>query len=398
MNNGPWPCRPKPLDDELLSSWIARTAVANGMRPIMFARAVWPGQSVQARDIDHVGSVAVTERMAAGTVTDPERARDTTLGTLTGWLFESHAPGEGRRGGTKWVTRSEIAGGIWHRPAQQFCPICLTDGPAYLRRSWRLALVAVCWRHGIVLADRCGRCASPVVVVRADDTRSCHQCGADLADTSCAPAPSEALPFQRKQEAILRRGWAQLGECHLYSMRYFDLLHHVLRLLAGPRCGDALRTTVARLWGGDPRPPERPADFPGLEAMGPATRARLLDLAARLMVGWPYRFVGACAEAGVWQGKLMMHFADAPYAFADPVRHLLFNGTYRPTRAEAEAAAAHLRKTGQPITTRALERLIGHTIAAAGLHKTTDPPAVTDSETAVSDASLAQSVRPDSPV
>lgn len=376
MTGRPWPCRPKPLDDELLSSWLARTAVAHGMRPDTFMAAVWPNQKHQARDVDHVGSVAVTDAMAAGTLTNPERARATTLGAFTGQLFESHAPTEGRKGGTKWVTRSEIAGGVWHRPAQQFCPACLAEGTAYLRRCWRLALTAVCPRHGVILADRCGDCGAPVVVIRADDPRTCHCCGADLAQTRCAVAPAEALPFQRHQDAILRRGWAQLGEYHLYSVRYFDLLHHVLRLLAGPRCGDDLRTMVARLWGGDPRPPERPAEGAGLEAMGPATRARLLDLAARLMVGWPYRFVGACAEAGVWQGTLMIHFADAPYAYADPVCHLLFNGVYRPTRAEAEAAAAYLRRTGQPVTTRALARLVGEGAVKAGLHKAAPNPAV----------------------
>lgn len=394
MTGRPWPCRPKPLDDESLSSWLTRTAMAHGMRPDRFIAAVWPGQGHQAHDVDHVSSAAVTDAMAAGTLTRPERARATTLAAFTGQLFESHAPTEGRKGGTKWVTRSEIAGGIWHRPAQQFCPACLVEGTAYLRRSWRLALTAVCWRHGVILADRCGDCGAPVVVIRADDPRICHRCGADLAQTRCAPAPAEALPFQRLQDAILHRGWAQLGEYHLYSVRYFDLLHHVLRLLAGPRCGDDLRTMVARLWGGDPRPPEQPAEGSGLEAMGPATRARLLDLTARLMVGWPYRFVGACAEAGVWQGTLMMHFADAPHAYADPVRHLLFNGAYRPTRAEAEAAAAHLRKTGQPVTTRALERLIGNTVAAAGLHAAAASSAATPPETAVPDANPVQSARP----
>lgn len=397
MTLSPWPCRPKPLEDELLSSWIARTAVAHGMRPVMFLRAAWPSLLVQARDIDHVGLAVVVDRMAEGTLTDSERARDTTLGALTGRLFESHAPEDRRRGGTKWVTRTDIAGGIWHRPAQQFCPACLAEGTAYLRRSWRLALAAVCPRHGIILADRCGGCGSPVVVIRSDYPRTCHHCAADLAETLCAPAPSEALLFHRRNAAILQRGWAQLGEYHLYSIRYFDLLHHVLRLLAGPRCGDALRQTVARLWGGDPRPPERPADVPGLEAMGPATRARLLDLAARLMHGWPYRFVGACGEAGVWQGKLMIHFADAPHAFAEPVRRLLFNGTYRPTRQEAEAAVAYLRKAGQPVTTRSLARLVGAGAVDAGLHRAAPSQAVRTRDAAASTAIPAPSSRPGPP-
>lgn len=373
MTLRPWPCRPKPLPDELLSSWIARTAVANGLTPGHFLRGVWPEARVAALDIDHVAPNRVVERMAAGTLTDTGRAWNTTLVALSGLLFEGHAVAEGRHGGTKWVTRTRIAGGLWHWPGQQFCPACLVDGPAWMKRSWRLALSAVCPRHGCVLADRCGHCGIPVMVVRADALGHCHACRGDLSLTPCASAPWEAIALHQRHEAILARGWAQLGEYVLYSTRYFDLLHHVLRLLAGPRCGEPLRTMASRLWGGDPTPPTHPAGLPGLETLSPTDRARLLDLAARLMVGWPYRFVGTCAEAGVWQGKLMVHFADAPFAFAEPVRRLLHNGPYRPSREEATAAAAHLHRSGRPVTTRGLAKIAGSSSVRAGLHKTGKP-------------------------
>ncbi|KAA0580164.1 TniQ family protein [Azospirillum sp. B21] len=373
MTLRPWPCRPKPLPDELLSSWIARTAIANGLTPGHFIRAAWPEVRVAARDIDHVGPSHVVERMAARTLTDPERAWSTTLGSFSGFLFEAHAPADGRHGGTKWITRTRIAGGIWHWPGQQFCPACLAEDPVWMRRSWRLALSAVCPHHGCVLADRCGRCEAPVTVIRADHPGQCHACQGDLSLTPSAAAPWEAIALHRRHEAILARGWAQLGEYSLYSTRYFDLLHYVLRLLAGPRYGERLRTIVSRLWGGDATPPVRPVGLAKLETLSPGDRARLLDLAARLLPGWPYRFVGACAEAGAWQGELMFHFADAPFAFADPVRRLLHNAPYRPTREEAAAAAAHLHRSGQPVTTRALSKLAGSGAVRARLHRPDAP-------------------------
>ena len=50
-----WPAHPKPLPDELLSSWMVRIAGQHGLKLHTFASAVWPGISIWNRDIDRSG-------------------------------------------------------------------------------------------------------------------------------------------------------------------------------------------------------------------------------------------------------------------------------------------------------------------------------------------------------
>jgi TniQ protein len=47
-----WPVHLKRHEDELLSSWLARLALAHGLRLKSLAWLVCPGGSVLARDID----------------------------------------------------------------------------------------------------------------------------------------------------------------------------------------------------------------------------------------------------------------------------------------------------------------------------------------------------------
>ncbi|MGH9908482.1 MAG: TniQ family protein, partial [Pyrinomonadaceae bacterium] len=47
-----WPVHLKPQEDELLSSWLARLALAHGQTEASFTIRVWPGRILVARDVD----------------------------------------------------------------------------------------------------------------------------------------------------------------------------------------------------------------------------------------------------------------------------------------------------------------------------------------------------------
>jgi hypothetical protein len=66
-----WPVHLKPQEDELLSSWLARLALAHGLRLKSFGWRVWPGQSVTQRDIDFWKDHAILETLAEKTHTPP---------------------------------------------------------------------------------------------------------------------------------------------------------------------------------------------------------------------------------------------------------------------------------------------------------------------------------------
>ncbi len=357
-----WPYHPKPRPDELLSSWLLRAAAGHGQAPYTFCNTVWPQRAILNRDIDHFCDPVLVETMAACTGTPLNRAFATTLPTYEGWLVDRYFP----FGLTKWVLRTSLYHRVWRKAGLQYCPICLASETPYFRRAWRLALNAVCSRHSVELLDRCPACSGTVMPHRAAEMHACSTCGFDLRAAPTRPADFPALVLHRRHEAYLVRGWVQLAETHFaYSHLYFDLLRQVLKILAtGPRA-QALRDVVARQWGGDPAPLQFPEGAREYERLGPADRHRMMALAARLLEGWPFRFVAACAEARVWYSWAMRELAEplgksrAPYAYDEVARIFLLRRFYKPTAVEVRKAREYLTKTNPGHSQNDLIRIIG---------------------------------------
>lgn len=316
-----FPYHPKPQPDELLSSWLIRTALGHGQRPHGFCKAAWPTVSVWTRDIDNLVPPLLLKEMADRTGTPVTRAESTTLAALEGELFEFHFP----TGKTKWILR----GGIYHRlrrnPWLQYCPHCLAvDSEPYFRRKWRLALISTCSKHSVVLKDRCPMCDDPIMPHRTKEIHRCHRCQFDLRNAPAEPGYFPALALQRKCEAILEFGWGTQGEAtFLRSILFFDLLHQVLRVLStGPRA-KKLREFIASTWGGDSSPAIFPPGSREFEALGADDRHRTIGLVSHVLDGWPWKFVGACAEAGVWYSWAIRDGKRLPYAYDEPISRFL---------------------------------------------------------------------------
>lgn len=322
------PIHPKPQPDELLSSWIYRTANLVGLSNFRFCKILVPGRAVVDRDIDNTGPPVIIERMAERTGTSVDRAVQTTLGAYEGYLFERHVPA----GRSKWILRTSKLAQDWRIAGLQYCAACLhEDAKPYFRRVWRLALSPVCTKHGLVLLDRCGACSINAMPHRALELHRCFQCGFDLRRSAQHSAGFPALVLQRFINGALIRGWAILGETpFVRSHIYFELLHHVLRLLSTGRRSQDLRDAIAARWGGNPDPFKYPGTPRDIESLGVDERHRLIDLAGRVMEGWPFRFVGACAEASFWWSWAMKDLSSPPYAYRDIVDTYLRGEKHQP--------------------------------------------------------------------
>lgn len=360
----PWPLAKAPLPDELLSSWLVRNAHAHGVRPTILASGMWAaGGPILDRDLDKAAPDFVFDDMARLTGTSRERAVATGLPAYAGTLVA----GDVVRGTTQWVlpiglrNRDRLGFGL------QFCPGCLGDDEApYFRRSWRLAVTAACRRHGLLLLGRCPECKSAVIPHRSSHPASCWRCGLDLRQGEAAVAGEHLLSFQARAEAALAQGWTMLGDTVFgYSHLYFALVRQVAKTLAtGPRSA-RLREVVARTWGGDPHLPQTRSNRRDVELMPVSDRAVLLDLTERVLIGWPARFVGACAEARVWRSWALADAPDPPHAYLHAVEIYLERPSYLPNPEEVAAAVAYLRRTHEKPSREALKRLLGHTTLGA---------------------------------
>ncbi len=120
-----WPAAVDPQPDELLSSWLHRLAIANGVAPRAFAGVLgfcggmWSVRLDLRLPQDLAAWLGARTGVAPGSIS----AMAMTDGALAPlWLPMRET---GRRSRSTWI---------------QYCALCLADDHApYFRRSWRLA-------------------------------------------------------------------------------------------------------------------------------------------------------------------------------------------------------------------------------------------------------------------
>ncbi|CAO3439654.1 TniQ family protein [Azospirillum argentinense] len=186
-----WPIRPPILPNELLSSWISRLALANGLSPASLhedlhnltgptSSVSWttaPPLSLVQYLAHHADQSAETILRSAPVVPSRLISREDFVGRLTA-AFPKILLRPNRIATT-------AAGDLNREQAHLlYCPLCLLeDDEPNFRRTWRSRLVTGCDRHGVRLlhgCPKCGRDIAPHLSRHINGICFCGHCEADL--------------------------------------------------------------------------------------------------------------------------------------------------------------------------------------------------------------------------
>lgn len=233
-----WPAHPKPLPDELLSSWIVRVAEANAIKLQTLCWMLFGNErSPWNRDIDRTAPPWLIKALSHHTGSNYWELFHTTLVTYRTRLY----PRRQAVGQLRWVLPVRHYGMRYQAFGQQFCPACLaTDPVAYFRKQWRIALFTYCPIHQVELQDACPKCHAPVVHYRGDFGRKwenalpmhvCHSCGADFreADKKLAFFPDDQL--HQLFDAMLWSLCGLIDETERFNLGFFAVLHQFCRVM-----------------------------------------------------------------------------------------------------------------------------------------------------------------------
>lgn len=347
----------KPNEDELLSSWICRLALANGMNASSFCSLTlprkYPTQVMRVEDLDSCVRRNILTTVAEITGTPRDRVIAATLPAYAGFLFE------------RWTTR---IGRQWTLPVKrfrdktrhglQYCPLCLATKEPYYKRSWRLAIISGCTEHRVQLLDRCPKCASPISFHKAtsnganfppsDRMTFCYSCKADLRELSpktTPPVSAEEASFQGRIEAALQEGWIQIpGTWSGYSLLFFPVLRHLTQLLLGKMFGWDSRKSLVQKYG--IRMPtlkftRRCSELTGLSVN---ERRGLMNIVRQLFTNWPDDFIDFCAAHGIRSYHLQWQIGPLPFWYWTVVNEHMRQSLYRPPQEEIESAISYLKK------------------------------------------------------
>lgn len=361
-----WPVPLKPLEDELLSSWLVRLSEAHGLTFSDFCRAVWPKKGVMRLDLEVLPKADVLKTLAEKTGTPMARAEATTLTEYDGRLFIASSSRH-----VQWVLRyGRNRNSETTQSGLQYCPECLRDDEEpYFRRQWRLALVVICPRHRLQLRDCCHRCGQAVRIIRSlvNDAEgrlsgtitTCWNCRVDLRDLPenlRVSAPPAELEYQQFLLESLREGWVEIrGDGPVFSYLYFDGLYQVLVLLLRPESKGrrSIQQQAFERYGlssSELALPEK-AMAGNFMRLGVAERRKLLNLALQILADWPNEFLAFCQANNFGYTEVGRFNRTLPYWFYRVMYEQLSRGRYCYTDQELESFIDYLhRKNGHAPT------------------------------------------------
>lgn len=233
-----WPAHPKPLPEELLTSWFVRVAEANGIKLQTLSWMLFGyGNSPWHRDVDRQPPARFLDIVCARTGLSRQNANRATLDTYRGRLY----PRPRSSGMLRWISPIISAGAARHGFGVQFCPECLAkDAVPYYRKQWRLALSTYCPDHDCFSYDACPACGAPIAFFRHDfgreisETKGIACCWKCKFDFRMAERVTVAFPTDEAREifrSMLRSLKLPTAEAGNFDIEFFAVLHQLCRIM-----------------------------------------------------------------------------------------------------------------------------------------------------------------------
>ena len=366
-NLSDWPGQPPLIEGESISSWLARLAKANALKPAILCRIIDPTGYRAVRDLDRQIDIPFIHRIAELTRIGAPTAERATFRRWAGLTYEN----DDGRTKLEWTPPAGRQGGV-RCFGQQLCPLCLaTDAPPYLRLNWRLSFVTACIVHATALIDRCPSCGEPYHALKCSGATGfrCCACGTNPALASTNPMPAELLEVQQDLSALLLNGWYVLGGYGpVYAFVALRILGMLCRILAG-----GPHALPLRRWVGD----KMKISFTLLEnirqvrnhtILPPRDRAVLIAMGHYLLQEWPERFTTGSHAINLSSSHLRKrHNEQVPFAYRHAIDFCLKQRYESGGHDEAIAAAEILKSRGQDPTYRNIVDLAGRKRLAFGI-------------------------------
>lgn len=227
---------PRPLPDELLSSWLVRVAHEHNTEPATFVNLYLPRwrDILWTRDIDVSADRDLLEALGHKSGFDYDTLFNLTLRSYEGYLAENLTT-KTRNFFIQAVgnqSRVKIKHGL------RYCPLCLKeDEIPYFRKRWRVSFSTACIVHRCFLLDLCQTCGSAVNIHRNNyDSFSpnCHRCGFFFrnAEPEYIYEKSYGFTAVKRLYDILDSGVFRFGDRYTYSFLFFAVLHQLLRIVS----------------------------------------------------------------------------------------------------------------------------------------------------------------------
>jgi len=215
---------PLPLEDEVFSSWFARTAYAHHFHPQSFFNIHFGllKRDLLKRDIDCLFDDDIFTTID-NKCNKKINSYYMTLKNHSGYLQEKVIDNASNRF-------------IYH---QQYCPKCLEeDTIPYFRKYWKFTFNTICIKHKCFLHKTCPKCNSIINIIKMHKNKYsfilCYKCGFNLRKTKTIHINSiyqyGNIAIQ-KLNHILENGYVKFKHDTVYSFVFFDVIIQLTKII-----------------------------------------------------------------------------------------------------------------------------------------------------------------------
>jgi hypothetical protein len=225
---------PKPLGDELLSSWLTRVALEHKRQLSVFLTLFVKkeGSSITRADIDFLYDEKLYETLISKSNLNKQDIFKMSLRSEEGYLYACsinslYPPNQIR----KLLDKRNHYG-------LMYCPKCLNeDEIPYFRKKWRYQFYNVCTKHEIFLTDRCWVCCERINFSKIKHNKNlaiCSKCEKDLTTTLFTKIQSNyeyGLTAVKWFEKGLDKGYFIINNQKVHSVFVFNSFKRFVYLL-----------------------------------------------------------------------------------------------------------------------------------------------------------------------
>ncbi|MGE8097853.1 TniQ family protein [Pseudomonas fluorescens] len=229
--NAVWPVVPPLLQDEVISSWLVRCALAQGCEPTTLTDEVWPGLRFWCTDPDRDLSSEQIASLSRYSGISADALQASTLLPL-------HRMMSGTSDFPKGIAPWFLCLGCRNRRRSgglQYCPRCFEEQtPHYLIQD-RLAWHTTCPVHHVSLLDHCECCHAPLCPQLAAPPQEtlgrCHRCGYELSLARTEATCVNALSFQDATDGLFSGPPMRYGDRRLLLTEWLSISRWMIGIL-----------------------------------------------------------------------------------------------------------------------------------------------------------------------
>lgn len=349
---------------------MVRLAFSNGY-PLhtFYSSLLGCKEAIWNRDVDRHCASAILRVLSNHTDQSVCALESMMLSAYGGVLFEALP----KVGNAPWVLPVGVFHRIRRRMGMQFCPLCLkNDSIPYYRRTWRLALYAMCERHHCIMQEFCPICRAPITYHRHGIGRRravpdvailnfCHACGYDLRCSNPAyldwPDEVSWKNYTDLLTGFQSGAWDALHVPVACGVSLFQGFHALLTAVIG-RKGRRIWAQIQEDLNME-NVSIRRATHDEFENLCATDRLNLLLMVTWLLDEWPERFLRVSRNAGFTRSMLSEEVESLPFWLVSVVDRNLDRRPYFINTSEIGAAVDYLISHHQVVTPQTLGSVLG---------------------------------------